>query len=299
MDLLSLASGGLRDTSIWYPTILGVLVVASAIFLFVGGTYLLLATNTGARLGFLITVAGLSGMMLLLSTLWWTTNSPFNTLKGRVPRWVPVESIEGDDLARSDIPAIQEITNKDEVPLAEQTNIKAAVDSLVVIPTGTNGEEPEPPDEFQTFTETTDYLVERAYTVGGESWLLPSAPFLKPGNISVTLDANFPWIHVTGHQPAYAVAVLCPVDKAAQEVPFGDPIPAPTCDAAEEPTSIVLEKDLGSVRFPPFMTMVASAILFVLSLLGLHWRERDLQELAAKESEDDETDDTTPATVDA
>lgn len=298
MDLSILASEGLRNTNIWYPTVLGVLVVASAIFLFVGGTYLLLATNTGARLGFLITIAGLSGMMLLLSTLWWTTNSPFNTLKGRVPRWVPVESIEGDDLARSDIPAIQDITSEDKVPLAEQTNIKAAVDSLVVIPTGTNGEEPEPPDEFQTFTETTDYLVESAYAVGGESWLIKSAPFFKPGNISVTLDSNFPWIHVTGHQPAYAAAVLCPVDKAAQEVPFGGPIPAPTCDAAEEPTTIVLEKDLGSVRFPPFMTMVASAILFVLSLLGLHWRERDLQELAAKESED-ETDDKTPATVDA
>lgn len=229
MDLSILASEGLRNTNIWYPTVLGVLVVASAIFLFVGGTYLLLATNTGARLGFLITIAGLSGMMLLLSTLWWTTNSPFNTLKGRVPRWVPVESIEGDDLARSDIPAIQDITSEDKVPLAEQTNIKAAVDSLVVIPTGTNGEEPEPPDEFQTFTETTDYLVESAYAVGGESWLIKSAPFFKPGNISVTLDSNFPWIHVTGHQPAYAAAVLCPVDKAAQEVPFGDPIPAPTC----------------------------------------------------------------------
>ena len=78
---------------------------------------------------------------------------------------------------------------------------------------------------------------------------------------------------------------------------FRSPIPAPTCDAAQQPTTIVLEKDLGSVRFPPFMTMVASAILFALSLLGLHWRERDLQELAAKESE--ESDDKTPATVDA
>jgi hypothetical protein len=298
VDLLSLASGGIRNPNIWYPTILGVLVVASAIFLFVGGTYMLLATNTGARLGFLITVAGLSGMMLLLSTLWWTTGSPLNTLKGRLPQWVPVESIEGDDLARSDIPEVQDITSEDAVPLAEQTNIKAAIDSLVVIPTGTNGEEPEPPNEFQTFTESTDYLVDGAYEIGGESWLLPSKPFIKPGNIGVTLDSNFPWIHVTGHQPAYAVAVLCPIDEEAQQVPFGDPTPPPTCDASQQPTSIVLEKDLGSVRFPPFMTMIASAILFVLSLLGLHWRERDLQELAAEESED-ETADKTPATVDA
>lgn len=297
MNLSILANEGIRNPNIWYPTILGVLVVVAAVFLFIGATYLLLATNTGARLGFLLTVAGLSGMMLLLSTLWWTTGSPLNTLKGRVPSWVPVESIDGDDLARSDIPAIQDITSDDEVSEADRTNIKAAVDSLVVIPTGTNGEEPEPPNEFQTFTVATDYLVDAAYAVGGESWLQKGVPWVHPENISVTWNSDFPWLHVSGHQPAYAVAVLCPVDKAAQDVPFGDPIPAPTCDTTQEPTTIVLEKDLGSVRFPPFMTMVASAILFILSLLGLHWRERDLQELAASES--DESDDKTPATVDA
>ena len=297
MNLLILANEGIRNPNIWYPTILGVLVVVASVFLFVGGTYLLVATNTGARLAFLITAAALSGMMLLLSTLWWTTGSPLNTLKGRVPQWVPVESIKGDDLARSDIPAVQEITNENQVDLAEQTNIKAAVDSLVVIPTGTNGEAPEPPNEFQVFTLSTDYLVAEAFETGGESWLQPGFPWVHPGYLSVTTDSNFPWIHVTGHAPKYAVAVLCPVDKAAQDVPFGDPIPAPTCDKAQQSTTIVLEKDLGSLRFPPFMTMVASTILFILSLLGLHWRERDLQELAA--SEDDESDDKTPATVDA
>ena len=184
-----------------------------------------------------------------------------------------------------------------EVDLAEQTNVKAAIDSLVVVPTSTNGDKPEPPNEYQTFTAPTDYLLANAYEVGGDSWLQKSAPFLHLGNVSVTTGGGFPYIHVTGHTPTYAVAVLCPIDKQAQQVPFGDPIPAPTCDKAQQPTTIVIEKDLGSVRFPPFMTMVASAILFALSLLGLHWRERDLQELAAKESE--ESDDKTPATVDA
>lgn len=297
MNLLILANEGIRNGNIWYPTILGVLVVVAAIGLFIGMTYLILATNTGARLGFLITAAALSGMMLLLSSLWWTTASPLNTLKGRVPHWVPVESIQGDDLARSDIPAVQEITNADKVDLAEQTNVKAAIDSLVVVPTSTNGDKPEPPNEYQTFTAPTDYLLANAYEVGGDSWLQKSAPFLHLGNVSVTTGGGFPYIHVTGHTPTYAVAVLCPIDKQAQQVPFGDPIPAPTCDKAQQPTTIVIEKDLGSVRFPPFMTMVASAILFALSLLGLHWRERDLQELAAKESE--ESDDKTPATVDA
>jgi len=66
----------LKHHSLWYPTILGVLVVVAGIVLFCGSVYLLLATNLGARLGFLVAVAALSGFMILLSLLWWTTASP-------------------------------------------------------------------------------------------------------------------------------------------------------------------------------------------------------------------------------
>ena len=48
---------------LWYPTILGVLVVVAAIVLFCGSIYVLLGTNLGARLGFLIAFTGLMGFM--------------------------------------------------------------------------------------------------------------------------------------------------------------------------------------------------------------------------------------------
>ena len=70
--------------SLWYPTILGVLVVISAIVLFIGSIYLLLGTNLGARLGFLVTFTCLTGFMLVLSTLWLTTASPLESPKGRI-----------------------------------------------------------------------------------------------------------------------------------------------------------------------------------------------------------------------
>jgi hypothetical protein len=38
----------------------------------------------------------------------------------------------------------------------------------------------------------------------------------------------------------------------------------------------VLEYDLGSVRLPPFVAFVLSALCFGLGLLCLHWREKDL-----------------------
>lgn len=284
--LLIFANAGIKNPSIWYPTILGVLVVVSAIGLFIGGTYLLLATNTGARLAFLIVGAALSGMLMLLSTLWWTTASPLNTLKGRIPGWTATETIGGDDFASSKIEAIQTIGPKNKLDIAETTNVKAAIDALVVIPKSIGGVPAELPNQFQTFGSSTDYLVEAAYTTGGEAWLDKTSPYLHLGDIKVTANTSFPWVHVTSHVPSYAVAVLCPIDLAAQQVPFGDPVPTAICDADKAVTTIVLTKDLGSLRFPPFMVMVSSGIMFALFLLGLHWRERDMQELAEQDTAD-------------
>ena len=61
---------GPAHPNLWNPTILGVLVVLSAIGLFCGSAYLLLATNLGGRLGFLVAFASLTGFMVLLTTLW-------------------------------------------------------------------------------------------------------------------------------------------------------------------------------------------------------------------------------------
>jgi len=90
--LLTLAAESLHK-GLWYPTILGVLVVVAAVVLFLGSIYVLLGTNLGARLGFLIAFTGLAGFMMLLSLLWCTTASPLNTLKGRIPQWKVQEVI--------------------------------------------------------------------------------------------------------------------------------------------------------------------------------------------------------------
>jgi hypothetical protein len=55
--------------------------------LFCGSVYLLLATNLGARLGFLVAAASLSGFLVLLSILWMTTFTPLESPKGRDSSW--------------------------------------------------------------------------------------------------------------------------------------------------------------------------------------------------------------------
>src|SRR5262249_28591895 len=77
------------------PTILGILTVVSGVVLFCGSVYLLLATNLGARLGFLIAATALTGLLTLIAVLWVTTQTPLESPKGRVAAWVPITCAKG------------------------------------------------------------------------------------------------------------------------------------------------------------------------------------------------------------
>ena len=272
-----LAIESIKNRDLWYPTILGVLVVIAAVALFMGTPYILLATNLGSRLGFMVTAAALSGFMMLLSLLWLTNPSPVNTLKGRIPQWKAVESLESGDLARSKILAVR-VVDKEGHPAdaAAITNLKASVDTNLIINkneltgeilSGAGG-------KYAVYQDATGYIVTKNQLTGG------GEIFSK---VKVSTGDGFPWVHVSLHKPLYGVITLCKTDPAlsATEVPFGQKPPTPAC-ADSTRQVLVLERDLGSLRVPPFVAFLASSILFILCLLSMHWRERDLQEQAAK-----------------
>ncbi len=272
-----LAVESIKNRDLWYPTILGVLVVISAVALFCGTIYILLATNMGARLGFLVATGGLSGLMVLLSLLWLTNPSPVNTLKGRIPAWKAVEAIDSGDIARSKIPAVQQINEKGhDLPQTDVANVKAAVDLNLIINTnqltgeilaGSYG-------KYAIYQDATGYIVTKNQLTGGGEIF---------SQVKVTGGGGFPWLHVSLHKPKYVVVTLCKTDPSlsATEVPFGQKPPLPKCADANRQV-LVLERDLGSLRVPPFVTFLAASILFGLTLLAMHWRERDLQDQAAK-----------------
>ena len=271
------AESGIPNRDLWYPTILGVLVVVAGVSLFCGSVYLLLATNLGARLGFLVAAAGLSGFMVLLSCLWLTTASPLNTLKGRVPTWKAVESIKGGDLSKSKIPAVRAITKADEVTdPTEQSNVKATVDQVVVTPVGTPGSE----------RRRGGQQVHALHRVDG----LPRAEVLRDRGREPLQPEDLPHqrpVPAGPHQPPQAA--LRGRRTSARSTRRRRSSRSATRRRSRSATrrkpinTLVFERDLGSVRVPPFVALCASAILFTLSLLSLHWRERDLQEQAAAE----------------
>ena len=248
------------EKSLWYPTILGILVVLAGLVLFCGSIYLLLGTNLGARLGFLVAATGLAGFMVILSLLWVTTSSPLNTLKGRIPEWNVKQYVTKLDQAQ--IKDARKVSKKDKVDTIEAANVKAAVDERLVTKQPTAIEKPTPEDnKFAKFDKVTDYQTVNTYEIGGS-------------------DPEFLDFQIT-HKPLHAIVEVCAVKPV--NTPFGVPPPKPECDPTSDKNGfMILERDLGQLRLPPILAFICSLVLFGLGLLGLHWRERDEQEAAKR-----------------
>jgi len=256
------------ERSLWYPTILGVLVVVAAVVLFMGSIYLMLGTNMGARVGFLATFTGLMGLMVVLTSLWVTTASPLNTLRGSVPKWEIKEVVTNPAKAKTE--AVRNIKQDGvKVDTIEAANVKAAVDEGLVTKVDTAVEKFTPEDnQFAKFTLVTDYLVTTTWEIGGSqpSWL----------------DGQFT------HSPKYAVVQFCGTADNTQ--PFGVAPDTPSCAAdgtenAKNNGYVVLEYNLGDVRLPPIIAFISSVILFVLGLLMFGWYEKDRRAEVAAQSE--------------
>jgi len=74
----------------WQPELRGIVVVLISVVVLIGGTYLVVGTNLGARLGFLVVLAAFFGWMATMGAIWWTYGIGLN---GPAPFWFPAEPI--------------------------------------------------------------------------------------------------------------------------------------------------------------------------------------------------------------
>lgn len=267
MTLLTLlASGAVGPKTLWDPTIIGILAVAAGVFLFMGSTYLLLATNVGARLGFLVALAGLSGMMVILSTLWLTTNTPLNSPKGREGKWLVKEVLS--DPTKSMYPTVRDIGSQEVLPADKAATIKPFVDAALVTVTPPANETP-PEQPFAKYTSASYYLTERPVDKNGDP-LVPGEEPWGTRTIGGGSKAIF-W-----HNPWYAVVEFCDVKTKPDNkyLALGE-VPDAVCKPGAPHQYAVLLRDYGSLRLPPAMYLVGSLALFLMSLFGLHNYEKD------------------------
>ena len=94
------------------PNIRGVLVVLVGVVVLCGSVYLLLATNTGVRNGFLIALAGLFGWMFSMGLIWWIYGIG---LRGTDPSWIAKEiNFTRDDPVATQV--VQKLPRSSDLP---------------------------------------------------------------------------------------------------------------------------------------------------------------------------------------
>ncbi len=241
MDLLMLAAEATHKLDL-AGQLRGYGVAVFSVGLFCGSIYLLLATDLGGRLGFMVAFTAVTGFLMLLALIWFTNFTPLNALHGPPPTWKVKEVV--DDPADAAITNVREIEAKGvKLSEAEQGEIKASVDAAV---TAENS-------PYLLYTTATDYVVVNAERIGGG----------KSGPLGLM------------HKPLHAVMSI--VDKKQVEPVPGQAPPPAEADPAAKPHYVVLERDLGALRQPPLFMATGFAILFGIALFASHKAERAKQ----------------------
>ncbi len=265
----------------WDPQIRGAAILIAAVLILPGSVYLILATNLGARMGFLLAIAGFAGWMGVMAVLWMVYGIG---LKGRDPSWKPREVITGD-LSASTVGAVGGFPSgwqalPPESP--ELADAQAAVDSLLVKPSGPPAHGESGPSEASKkfppiFSSPEEYVRVAGYRKGGDNELFS----IREHKIFLR------------HSPHWDVVQVRPVLK--QPDLGGSPPPA-VPDVRQPVISVVMVRDLGSVRFPPFVIAVSSFLIFGIACNVLHRRDKEIW--AAREAAENEPSvDLTPEPV--
>jgi len=258
----------------WEPELRGIVIVVIAIGVLIGGTYLVVGTNLGARLGFLVVLAGLFGWMATMGAIWWTYGIG---LKGREPTWQPAEPVtivrEASLLQGAEI-LEQPIKLNGEVK-SDSTNVATALQSegwlLLDESDPRRGQAVAASDEIiQHEAEELvagEYLSLAVYDRGGDRW-----PKI---NNSLDFIAFF-------RKPHFSLVEVAPVVPQRSEP--GRAPARPVVDETQPHRYVHMVRDLGSRRQPAIFITIGSSIIFLLLCRILHKRDLNLQQNLKEQS---------------
>ena len=256
----------------WDPQIRGFSIVLISFLILCGSVYLILATNTGAKLGLLLALTGLTGWMTLMGILWAAYGIG---LRGDPPAWHVEEIATGDVEAATD-EALEEFPRgwekletgdrilADAQAAADASLSKAGQESGADAGGhggGGGGGAPKEPDFAPPFETADDYVHVAGFRKGGEDSFLPGG-ILKH-------DRGF------FHAPHYAVVQVRP---SLEQVSLDGAPTTPQPDPSKEPYTVVMVRDLGNVRQPSIILTISMGILFAVCCYVLHKRDQELTE---------------------
>ncbi|MDG2114857.1 MAG: hypothetical protein P8N02_19890 [Actinomycetota bacterium] len=252
----------------WDPTLTGYLAVLLSILVLCGSVFLLLATNIGMRLGFLVSWTGFWGWNLLMGLIWWVFGIGWI---GQQPSW-QVSHLASDP-AGVPVEAVQDISNDlSETPsdweVVVEADAQSAADSHVVC----SDEDSRRLEAVNSclFRAAAEYETHRILETGGERYRIFGIP-----------DNAFTQYFIPSRgRPHYAVVQIQAYQQAQEIDPnqFGDDgkvvIPSAVLDTSAPVYSIVMYRDQGSLRLRPALVALLSGVLFGLGCYHLHRRDQ-------------------------
>lgn len=255
----------------WEPELRGALTVIIGVVVLMGSVYMIMATNMGARLGFLVAFAGFAGWMALMGGIWWIYGIG---LRGAAPEWNAVPGstvIQEVDLLPAAGVLDEPITVTSADPAAEASGVLAQQ----LTGEGWRTVDPAAPEFGQAEASATIFLEEEdalapgefdvtaVYEIGGEA---------RPKLFGLdALDQIAFW-----KTPYYTLVEVAPLEPLRLEP--GRAPTAPQVDESMQRQYVYMIRDLGSLREPAAYITIGSTIMFLISCWLLHRRDRYVAE---------------------
>lgn len=235
----------------WKPELRGVIVVMIGFVVLCGSVYLIVGSNIGARMGFLVALSGLFGWLFLMGIIWWVYGIG---LKGREPTWKPADPVsivkDGDLLRSGILEAGEDPTTEGWIKLAEadpkRGQAVASADEIL---------------QSSGAFDAGQYRALAVYDKGGERW--------------PKVNDTFDFIAFR-HDPHYSLVEVQAVVPLLSE-PGRAPL-TPAVDESQPKTFVLMLRDQGSRRQPSVVLTFGSALILGVLAWLMNRREKVLVE---------------------
>lgn len=255
----------------WEPELRGLLTVIIGTVILMGSVYMIMATNMGSRLAFLVALTGLAGWMMLMGATWWIYGIG---LRGPDPTWAPVpgETVLQDTQALRSAGILEGgLDVPDDATFSEEAAIvgeRLVEEGYVVLDSAS-------PAYGQAQASASEYIEEEGaflageyavtdiYDIGGERYPL----------IAGRDELDFVAFR---HTPHYVVVETAPFVQVREEA--GRAPVTPQIDESRQRQYVYMIRDLGARRQPAVVLTIGGGAIFLALCYLLHRRERILQE---------------------
>lgn len=252
----------------WEPELRGIIIVIIAVGTLCGSVYLILGTNLGARLGFLVALAALSGWMFILAATWWTYSKG---LLGQEPSWKPVA---GKTIIR-EYSSLSELGILDTpfTPTDDVTADAARVDAQLVEEDWAKLDSALP--KYQQAASAGTVVVEESKTFGPGEFQVVNVFDIGGHRSPIFWSGRLDFLAFF-HKPHYVLVEIAPLVPQRTE-PGRAPARA-VIDTSRPHEYVYLIRDLGQKRVPAAIICISSLLIFLLSCWLLHTRDQRVRE---------------------